>query len=49
MIEALLTGVGNALAFGIYFALSIIGIAVTMGALVVAALYWLERRENQYE
>jgi hypothetical protein len=46
VIEALLHGVGDALVFGVYFALSVIGTVVLVAGLLVAILYWLELKER---
>lgn len=47
MIEALLIGLVDAVAFGLYFALGIIVTVVVFVGLLIATLYWLELREKQ--
>lgn len=46
MIEALLRGLVDAVAFGFVFALGVFTTVVLMIALVVAMLYWLELKER---
>lgn len=46
MIEALLHGVGDAMVFGMYFALSVIATVILVLGLLVAILYWLELKER---
>lgn len=46
MIEALLMGIVDAVAFGFYFALGVIATVVFVVGLLVAVLYWLELKER---